>query len=398
MSAFLLIFRLQKKNRVVLLDHKELSKYRNGEYRWELFLRKIKKGEFFEHKNGVSIQIMPENLERFEKLIRDGVKTGAFSKDLAKWKFEVVTCVEDLTVGNLVGLRDLVKTVEFGAAGVSASAITKWVEYSVANKLANELGGSLSSISYEKKPEKMVQTYLYTTYKVDDTVKGLLESEFLTGFQGAIVHFRDAFVKEILNMYKILSKRDKFWGIARFDKWNPADIWITKGSVDVKSCTSLEELANLLYSPVCVGISLKKAGTKPVLVEGFGEKETIRAGSVKVVGNYNPKSSITTLKVEGIQANGNPLSIGIRPMNGNFRLEVLEHAYRKGGCGRELFDEAGRVTGFYVKGLTIRGIQNKIYNATFDSSQAEVLAKFLTEVSKYAQSKASGHCPFIVTY
>ena len=386
---------------MVLLDHKELSKYRNGKYRWQVFLDKIEEGDWFKHKNGVEIKIMPENFKEFKDLINSGVETGVFDRRLGRWKFEVITCVGNLSVGNLVRLRELLKTAEFGGKVTNAAEVTTRVERSVAEKLADRLGGTLSSKYYRKKVGLLNQIELDKEFKVEETVESLIKSKYLTSFRGATVHFRDKFVTEVKAAYKALAERDRFWKSAHFDKWNPADIWVTKGSVDVKKCKSLGELASTLCSSgSCVGISLKKAGTKPVFVNGFKEnEESIKAGSIKVVGNYRPENtSIITLKVEGTQANGNPLSVGIRPMNGNFRLEVLEHAYRKGGCGRELFDEAGKATGFTTRGLTIRGIQNKIYNATLDPSQAEVLAKFLTEVSKYAQSKASGHCPFIVTY
>ena len=167
-------------------------------------------------------------------------------------------------------LSQFEKTAEFGSSSGSAGAgsrKTAVVEATVA-ALCAQRRGTEAKLNEKKLSGKSNKDLLDSKnldslrdWQVQDTAACIDETipKNLTEF-----HWQDTFVSKIGRAYSALKKNHPIYSHFKLDKWTPADIWATSPgfSFDFSSCTSLADLAKILYdNENCLGISLKKGGT-----------------------------------------------------------------------------------------------------------------------------------------
>jgi hypothetical protein len=132
---------------------------------------------------------------------------------------------------------------------------------------------------------------------VDSVVKSttvLFDSKWLKGKY--VFHRGDAFMRSIYQQYKRLAKQE---GIKMGDdKWNPGDVWASKGSVKIPDFDSLGDynkfIADSLHGGKLIGISLKKiakSGKGKVILEG---DPSAIPEKVKFVGVKKPRKVFPT--------------------------------------------------------------------------------------------------------
>lgn len=163
--------------------------------------------------------------------------------------------------------------------------------------------------------------------------------------KGGYWHWQDSFVKSIEDLYN--SYEDKLPG--KIDRWNPADIWFTRGPLSnisevleskPESCKEFTALMNDLYRVgKVVGISLKKLDSDEASAERRNPK-TIKISNVELKGlGEDTKSFKINFTEEGVDWN-----LVIRAGNGwNLRgaVEKAQNAsHFDGGCSQAIIEYA----------------------------------------------------------
>ena len=200
------------------LSNTELSKFRNGRYRWQTFLEKVEAGELFELEPksavrlGTQKSVLVPVSEDFYSLVEEGLETGNFSK-LTHSKFYL---------GNsetTVGLTNLQKTEEFGRSGGCAggSDQTEKVEALTAILCAVKTGGKSTCSNVDFSQISLDKSW-YTS--LSETVENITESEFTADLKD--YHYQDDLVEAIQRNYNRVRKGTRF-AYKQLNKWNPAD-------------------------------------------------------------------------------------------------------------------------------------------------------------------------------
>lgn len=313
------------------LSNTELSKFRNGQYRWDIFRYKLVNKEPFvlekktAAKLGITEAVLVPVCHDFIDQVQTCVTLESFEK-LSYSKFYI----EGTDIQ--VGLTNLQKTAEFGSSSGSGGGQqqTQKVEALTAVMCAVKQGGTsycgdvfLGTTSLNKS--------WYTS--LTDTVETLTSSKQVSSFPD--FHYQDEFVEGVKKNYLRLRKGTSF-STKQIDKWNPADIWATSGSCNTGSldnADSLDELSSLCFSDRVRGISLKKGGTKVkcVLAEDTGQW---KVDNLEILPREEGHKS---LRIRFNFEGGPNKILTIRPNGTAFRAEVMTEGsnHRNGGCGQE---------------------------------------------------------------
>lgn len=322
----------------------ELSKFRNGEYRWKIFERKLNNEETFEFTPEAQKRfglkkdyLKPLDPDFFKYSLYKGYETGDFSALTGiKFQGEVSRCT--------IGLTNLQKTAEFGSsAGLGGgSEQTFYVERKTAQNCADLTGGEFqgykqSELLADHTPEDTYwEQNLDESWKtsLSDIPQTIVSSSFTQNLPD--YHHQDQLVKWIKDSYK-KCKVGTHYQVRNFNKWNPADIWCSSGSVGAISsslshCSTLQDLKEVCYSPQLKGISLKKGGTE--IKEVRWQNLPWEVEKWKYVGDI-VKDSGKCLNIKFNFKGGEDKLLTIRPSGQTLRADVktVGSDHRNGCCG-----------------------------------------------------------------
>ena len=330
------------------LSNTELSKFRNGEYRWLKFQRKISSGHFFTLSPAgqkifgkKQIQILPVDNYTFTQNLYESIASGGDFSKMAGTKFK------EVETGVIIGLTALEKTEEFGKGkGLGGGTEqTLYVERVTAKNCASLTGGEFQGY---KQNELLADHTIEDTHwedRLDESWKFSLTEIPRTIVSSSYVqnlsdyHHQDQLVKWIEDSYRKCKVNTSF-ATRNINKWNPADIWCSSGSLydisgSLASCTSLEELGKVCYSPVLKGISLKKEGVE--IKEVKSEPKPWKVEKIELLGweGNQWKSKGCTLQVKFNFEGGVDKILYIRPDRASFKAEVKTagSSHRNGSCG-----------------------------------------------------------------
>lgn len=330
------------------LSNSELSKYRNGEYRWLKFLRKINNGEFFTLSpqgkkifGKTSIQIKPVDTYSFVQHIQEGVVSSGDFRALSGVKFK------EKETGIIIGLTALEKTEEFGkSAGLGGGTEqTFYVERKTARNCADLTGGEFQGY---KQSELLADYTFEDTYweqnldeswktSLSDIPQTIVSSSFTQNLPD--YHHQDKLVGWVEDSYRRCKVGTPF-AVRNINKWNPADIWCSSGSIqDISSslanCSTLEELKNVCYGPTLKGISLKKDGT--VVKEVKSEPKPWKVEKMKFLGWKENQwiAEGSCLRIKFNFEGGSDKLLFVRLDRNTFKAEVktVGSTHRNGSCG-----------------------------------------------------------------
>lgn len=413
MSAFFITFKKANELSMANLSNTELSKFRNGRYRWQTFLEKIESGEPFElepksaTRFGTQKSILVPVSEDFTNLVEEGLKTGNFSK-LTYSKFYLG---ESETI---VGLTNLQKTEEFGRSGGCAggSDQTEKIEALTAILCAVKAGGKSSCSSVDFSQISLDKSW-YTS--LSETVENITESELTTNLKD--YHYQDDLVGAIQRNYNRVRKGTRF-AYKQLNKWNPADIWVSSGSIDTGSldrASSLEELQSICYSDRIRGISLKKGGTEVKLVDSSEDKEW-QVEQCRILTNFDA-SDTYTLRIGFNFVGGSEKELVIRPNGTSFKAEVrtVGGNHRNGSCGQAQLNSCLRAcwkTKFRFnlhEGIQantedlnqdekIRKVarkQLKRFVALFEKCPESIQHLVIADIARHCVCQSRGHCTYL---
>lgn len=395
------------------LSNTELSKFRNGRYRWQTFLEKVEAGELFELEPksavrlGTQKSVLVPVSEDFCNLIEEGLETGNFSK-LTHSKFYL---------GNsetTVGLTNLQKTEEFGRSGGCAggSDQTEKVEALTAILCAVKTGGKSTCSNVDFSQISLDKSW-YTS--LSETVENITESEFTEDLKD--YHYQDDLVEAIQRNYNRVRKGTRF-AYKQLNKWNPADIWVSSGSIDTGSldrASSLEELQNICYSNQIKGISLKKGGTEVKLVDSSKDREW-QVEQCRILTDFDA-SDTYTLRIRFNFVGGSEKQLVIRPNGTSFKAEIstVGSTHRNGSCGQAQLNSCLRAcwkTKFRFN--LYEGIQANTEDLNQDEKIRKVarkqLKRFVTlfkkcpeniqhlviaDIARHCVCQSRGHCTYL---
>jgi hypothetical protein len=241
------------------------------EYRADLFIQKMKMGEPFELTTGDKVVIQYD--AAVEKAIRTGNKKGISAKPLK------TVDGEEFSFGKLK------KTTEFGG-GTSGSGGGS--DNTRATESAQCVYAQLIWDNPRTKftPDELRATYakVNTDAKLDEIL--LSDDQWIaSSINGARLlhkglgrkqytwHRGSQWVDALENKFKELNREEKLF--KNVNKWTPADIWAVardaENKYNILSAKSISELNNELLRAYTerdiLGISLKKIGKKPKLVQ-----------------------------------------------------------------------------------------------------------------------------------
>lgn len=399
---------------MAVLSNSELSKHRNGEYRWLKFLRKINNGEFFTlspqgkkifGKN--SIQIKPVDTYSFVRYIREGVANGGDFRALSGVKFK------EKETGVIVGLTALEKTEEFGkGAGLGGGTEqTFYIERKTAWNCADLTGGEFQGY---KQSELLADYTFEDTYWKQNLDKSWISS--LSDVPQTIVsssytqnlldyHHQDKLVKWIEDSYRKL-KVDTSFATREINKWNPADIWCSSGSLlsissSIASCSTLKDLSQVCYSPVLKGISLKKGGTE--LKEVKSEPKPWKVEKMELLGweGNQWKSTGSTLTIKFNFEGGSDKLLFVRLDRNTFKAEVktIGSTHRNGSCG---MTQLNGILDEFEAGFRFRSLKDCPDKYRKEEARKQLIQfvrylsyDMLSCIVRHCVCQAKGHCTYL---
>lgn len=241
------------------------------EYRADLFIKKLKSGEQFELTNGDKVVIQYD--PALEKAVRTGNKKGLSAKPLVT------------PDGEEFGFGKLKKTQEFGGGtrgsggGADQTRATESAQCVYAQAIWDNPKTKFS-------PDDLKSAYakVNTDASIDDII--LADDQWIaSSINGARLlhkvlqkkqytwHRGSSWVDALENKFKQLNRQEKIF--KNLNKWSPADIWAvargTENKYNILNANSISELNNELLKAYnardIMGISLKKIGKKPKLVQ-----------------------------------------------------------------------------------------------------------------------------------
>lgn len=399
---------------MAVLGNTELSKYRDGEYRWVKFKRKMDRGEFFvTSPRGRQIfgkdliQIEPLDTFTFTRELFNALSSGGDFSRLSGTKFR------ELETGIIIGLTALEKTNEFGSsAGLGGgSEQTEYIEFKTAQNCANLTGGTINDIPLaERLCDHTVEDTFWESRldkswvsSLTETPQAIVSSSFTANLLD--YHYQDKLVKYVKDSYKKCKVGTSF-AVRDFNKWNPADIWCSSGSLhdlssSLAACTTLEDLGSVCYGPTLKGISLKKGGTK--VKEVKSEPKPWKVEKMELLGW---KGNIwvaegSTLRIKFNFEGGPDKLLTVRPDRNTFKAEVktIGSNHRNGSCGLNqlngILDEFGACSRF----ISLKDVPD-----TLKKQEARrQLIRFVQDLSldmvscivRHCVCQAKGHCTYL---
>lgn len=337
------------------LSNAELKKYRflpfkNDEgFRWETFLYFIENKKPFIcspkgiKKVGATTTTTIQDRDNLSQKIKEAIHSQNFSK-LSNIKLFTES-------GQQIVLSDLEKTEDFGkfggtGGGTEQTAVVEAAQCIVCGALS--LGNQVTGLGEEELPEgsysvpeanKVWSGYLQLS---EDWQKGTVDSaEAILNAVGKgkwIFHYGDELVQQILSKFNEL-KKGKFKG--RKDKWNPADIWISSGNVDVSGFTDFDEFSKFCFSENLKGISLKKGGTTVKECPDTKAKFEVDQWTSSIGGKQiSFKFKFKNHDVEKM--------LTVRPDKQILKCEIknIGSNHRNGSCGQEFLSQVLSEFGF----------------------------------------------------
>lgn len=241
------------------------------EFRADLFIKKMKMGEPFELTNGDKVVIQYD--PAIEKAIRSGNSKGLGAKPLKTLD------------GQELAFGKLKKSEEFGGGSRGSGGGSD-------NTRATESAQCVYAQAIWDNPKTKFEPddlrAAYTKVNTDATVNEILLADdqwIASSINGARLlykvlsrkqytwHRGSTWVTALENKFKELNREEKLF--KNVNKWTPADIWaVAKGAenkYNILNAKSISELNNELLRAYAerdiMGISLKKIGKKPKLVQ-----------------------------------------------------------------------------------------------------------------------------------
>lgn len=241
------------------------------EYRADLFIKKLKAGEQFELTNGDKVVIQYD--PALEKAIRTGNKKGLSTKPLVT------------ADGEEFGFGKLKKSQEFGGgtrgsgggadqtrATESAQCVYAQVIWDNPNTKfsPDDLKAAYAKVNSDAKIDEILLSddgWIASSINGARLLHKALKRKQYTWHRGS------SWVDALENKFKELNRQEKIF--KNVNKWTPADIWAVASGAENKynilNASSISELNNELLKAYAerdiIGISLKKIGKKPKLVQ-----------------------------------------------------------------------------------------------------------------------------------
>jgi len=240
-------------------------------YRADLFIKKYKAGEPFETVKGDSIILQYD--PAVEKAVRNGDKKGLSAKALKTLD------------GEPLSFGQLKKTQEFGGgtsgsgAGSDNTRATEAAQCVYAqlmwdnpktNFSPDELKAAFQKTQTDAKVDEILlrdDQWIASSINSARLLHKVLRKKQYTWHRGS------SWVDALENTFKKLNREEKLF--SNVNKWTPADIWaIARGAenkYNILNAPSISEMNNELLRAYAardiIGISLKKTGKKPKLVQ-----------------------------------------------------------------------------------------------------------------------------------
>ena len=336
------------------LSNGELKKYRflpfkNDEgFRWETFLHYIENKKPFTcspkgaEKVG-STTVVLRDQDNLSQKIREAIHSQNFSK-LSNIKLTTES-------GQQIVLSDLEKTEDFGKSGgmgggTEQTAIIEAAQCIVCGALStgHQIRTELPEGAYSvPDADRVWDAYLHLSEEwqkaTEETAKALVS---YLGEEKWIFRYNDDLVQSILQKFNEL-KKGHFSG--KKDKWNPADIWISRGDVDVSGFTDFDEFSKFCFSDNLKGISLKKGGTK--IKECPDVKAKFAVENAKLVSS--PENKAHQLKWSfNFSEQDKEKNLTVRPDRMHLKAEIKTKGsnHRNGSCGQEFISQVYSSLGF----------------------------------------------------
>ena len=241
------------------------------EYRADLFIKKLKAGEQFELTNGDKVVIQYD--PALEKAIRTGNKKGLSTKPLVT------------ADGEEFGFGKLKKSQEFGGgtrgsgggadqtrATESAQCVYAQVIWDNPNTKfsPDDLKAAYAKVNSDAKIDEILLSddgWIASSINGARLLHKALKRKEYTWHRGS------SWVDALENKFKELNRQEKIF--KNVNKWTPADIWAVatgaENKYNILNASSISELNNELLKAYAerdiIGISLKKIGKKPKLVQ-----------------------------------------------------------------------------------------------------------------------------------
>lgn len=395
------------------LSNTELSKYRDGAYRWLRFHRKISNHEFFTLSpkgkkifGKDSIQIEPVDTYTFTQNLYKGVASGDFSK-MAGTKFR------EVETGVILGLTALEKTEEFGKGkGLGGGTEqTFYIERKTAQKCAQLTGGEFQGY---KQSELLADHTVEDTYweqKLDESWKTSLSDIPQTIVSSSFTqnlpdyHHQDRLVKWVEDSYRKCKVGTPF-AVRNINKWNPADIWCSSGSIwkissSLANCSTLKELKSVCYGPTLKGISLKKDGT--TVKEVRSEPKPWKVEKMELLGWKGNQwiAEGSCLRIKFNFEGGPDKLLIVRSEGTKFRAEVktIGSDHRNGSCG---MTQLNGILDEYQAGCRFTSLKNCPDKFRKEEARKQLyrFAQYLSYemlacIVRHCVCQAKGHCTYL---
>lgn len=337
------------------LSNGELKKYRylpfkKGEgFRWETFLHYVENGRPFTcspkgvKKLGVTTTTIQDR-DNLSQKIKEAIHSQNFSK-LSHIKLFAES-------GQQVVLSDLEKTEDFGKSGgmgggTEQTAIIEAAQCIVcgALSLGHQIGGTELPEGAYSVPDaaRVWDAYLHLS---EDWQKATVETaKALISYLGEgrwTFRYNDSLVQSILQKFNEL-KKGNFSG--RKDKWNPADIWVSCGEVDVSKFTDFDEFSKFCFSENLKGISLKKGGTN--VKECPDSKAKFEVENPKLTSSPENKAHLLTWTFN-FNGQDKEKTLTVRPDRMHLKAEIKTKGstHRNGSCGSDFVSQVYSSLGF----------------------------------------------------
>lgn len=386
------------------LSNQELSKFRGGRYRWQIFLEKLEKEEPFTLLDESQVQLRRN--QNLESIIRQCLETEDFNKLSGSLKLETQS-------GKYIKLSDLAKTEEFGRSkGMGGgSDQTALAESYTAYLCAKKTGGTyLAQLPFD---EKETRAYFQDTdWKFEDSVDSIISSSLAAGYE--TFHYQSDLIKEIGKQYRVARVGTNF---ARKDinKWNPADIWLSTNTIQHVSGSSLQDLSFECSSENLIGLSLKKNGTnlKRIDETSLATFEVDLEKRINVIGN-NLDSNIRRLAFQFyFVGNDSRKEIAIRPDGTHFKAELktLGGSHRNGSCTEGTLNSVCQELKLNFRFSLNSHIRENLVLGTKEAERVAILkqlqefylalntlelqALFISKIARECASMSKGFCPFL---